>query len=357
MGPRLGKRLPPVSETDLRVLLSYNLSESHIYELFNKFVEVDVNLNGFWTVNELYKLISDSRISIRAPIIDRLFFMGDGRGEGSMSFGDFVVSLTSFCALSREEVLQLLFCVVDEDRNGLIEKDELIHFFSFMPKGDVAGECKPVYPVNNKNALDTYRHGKWTALDFDGMAQLCELFPYISYPAYHVQEMIRKKLLGPAFWEKLDMDRMVIHGRTRKFRRVQLPHSKEKILVTPPGRVTMQEFLEYSRRKTKVQDGKRVADDDGEDAGSGLTSERDRAIAMMPLSNMIRNPRCMYYVPAIANQGKKKKEKDGLKSIEDAGPTPTGVVQVKKAAAEACEYNSETSSEAETENESEYSER
>merc|ERR1712176_1308427 len=35
----------------------------------------------------------------------------------------------------------------------------------------------------------------------------------------------------------------------------------------------------------------------GEQQSSSITKERDELIARCPLLNMIRNPRCMYYVP------------------------------------------------------------
>jgi len=295
MGGGSSAKLPPLADRDLSILLSYNLEESHFKAFWHRFVQIDVNLNGVWTVNEVYKLINEPRFSIRAPILDRIFFMGDSHSEGAMVFQDFLVSFASFCALSKEEVLQLLFMIIDGDRNGTCEKEELLEFFSYVPPG--SGSMQPLFPVNNKNALDKFRGGNWKSLEFDGMAQLCEKFPYIAYPAYHVQEQFRRMLLGETFWQKLDQDRMVRHGMPRKMRRMQLPGSKQRIEVMPPGRCTMPEFLEYSRRKTKIANGKRVVDEQGTQVQSITTKERDEQIARSPLANMIRNPRCMYHVP------------------------------------------------------------
>merc|ERR1712113_1354376 len=140
---------------------------------------------------------------MRAPIIDALFFMADGQSQGCVEFQDLVITLICFCSLTKEEMLQLFFIIVDKDRNGRIEKEELLDFFSTVPEGNSA---QPIFPVNNKNALDRFRGGKWLSLEFDGLAQLCERFPYISYPAYHVQESFRRQLLGSRFWSQLDKD-------------------------------------------------------------------------------------------------------------------------------------------------------
>lgn len=287
-------KLPPVDEQELRIVLSYRMSQRHIVKIWNKFVEVDEDCNGVWTAGELYKLIEESRESMRAPIIDALFFMGDGKNEGSIGFRDFLVTFTSFCALSKEEMVQFLFIIMDADRNGYVEKCELVRFFSYVPAGT---SCDvPIFPINNKNALEKFKDGNWNSLEFDGLAQLCQRFPYIPYPAYHTQELFRRHLLGKAFWDSLDQERNKQHGASKSFR-VVLPGTKKKVEVKLPERVTMQELLEFSRRKTQVQAGKRVASQDNSESDSALTKERDEQIRRCPLLNMIRNPRCMYHVP------------------------------------------------------------
>jgi len=290
-------KVPPTSEKDLRTVLSYNLNELHIRQVYKIFVEVDVDNNGVWSVSEMYNILKEPRLSVRAPIIDTIFRFGNSNSEGSLTFPDFLVTMCSFCALSKEEMLQFLFMIIDEDRNGTVEKEELLKFFSYVPAGvGEEGGGEPVFPVNNKNAVTKFRGGKWDSLQFDGLAQLCERFPYIAYPAFHTQEMYRALILGKAFWQALDYERIKYQTviRTKKVRQ---PFTKKKIEVKLPGRVTMQELLEYSRRKTAVQGGKRVSAQQNQVEESPLAKERDQQIQRSPILNMIRNPKVMYYVP------------------------------------------------------------
>mmetsp|Transcript_17521 Transcript_17521/g.39717 ORF Transcript_17521/g.39717 Transcript_17521/m.39717 type:complete len:384 (+) Transcript_17521:65-1216(+) len=313
MGKVLGKSissLPPITERDLGILLALHVQERHIVKMWKKFREVDVHCNGVWTVAELYQVINEPRLSMRAPIIEQVFFMADAISEGGLGFVDFLVTMVCFCALTKEEVLQLFFMIVDQDRNGYVDKEEFLDFFSYVPVG-CGNNSQPVFPVNNKNALDKFKQGKWEALSFDGLAQLCERFPYISYPAFHVQDLFRDVLLGRSFWERLELKRGKITSSTpAKARMVTLPGSRQKIEVKLPGRVTMQELLEYSRRKTSVHAGRRVMKDvdmDAEQYSSSTTKERDKHISKCPLMCMIRNPRCMYYVPDIPTEALAKK--------------------------------------------------
>merc|ERR1719379_1001302 len=68
----------------------------------------------------------------------------------------------------------------------------------------------------------------------------------------------------------------------------------------------MLELLEYSRRKTAVQHGKRVVKTTKSHAVnqkvSSVTKERDEEISRCPLLTMIRNPHCMYYVPYMPDK-------------------------------------------------------
>lgn len=193
--------------------------------------------------------------------------------------------------------MQLFFMIVDEDRNGRIDKNELNRFFSFVPP-EMSEKAIPMFPVNNKNALDKFRGGRWEYLEFDGLAQLCERFPYISFPVIHVQHLFRSKILGLKFWEKMDDDRMKINMQERIFHVRAQDGSWRPI--ERPGRCTFKEILEYSKRKTTVQNGKRVGKPQKVESmiSSEITKLRDEQIARMPLMNMIRNNRCMYYVPS-----------------------------------------------------------
>mmetsp|Transcript_34551 Transcript_34551/g.78947 ORF Transcript_34551/g.78947 Transcript_34551/m.78947 type:complete len:386 (+) Transcript_34551:90-1247(+) len=288
-------KLPPIEDRDVRLLLSFNMDEKHIRKMWWKFVEMDVEKNGFWTNHEVYQLLGESQLSMRAPIIDWLFFVADSGGMGSLSFQDYLVAFCSFCALGFEEIIQLFFILVDRDRSGYVTKEELVEYFSYVPPG--VRERVPYFPVNNKNALDLFWGGQWKHLEFEGMAQLCERFPYVLFPAFDIQERFRKKLLGKSFWQRLEEDRRKAsmgHGRKRVAR---MPgKANEVVRVERPGRCTMKEILEYSRRKTVTHNGKRIGIGE-EDGPSAVLRERDEHIARLPLMCLIRNPRCGYHVP------------------------------------------------------------
>jgi len=293
-----GSKPPPLDNEDLKTVLAFGIREDHLKQIWHVFREVDKNCTNAWSVQDMYTAVEEPSLSIRSPMIGAIFFMADRCGEGSLDIADFIVSLCSFCALSREEVLQFLFVVLDRDRNGAITKDEITQFFSYVPVGST-GQRTPVFPVNNKNCLDKFRNGKWTRLEFDGLASLCDHFPYVAYPAYHTQEMYRSVLLGKTFWERFDAERMNSSNGTVKRVHVPIPgtNGRETLEVMRPKRCSMQDILDFSRRKTEVNRGRRVAVAATSASKSKLRKERDEQVARSPLLTMIRNPCCMYHVP------------------------------------------------------------
>lgn len=287
--------IPPLAEQDLVTIIAYGLNASSIKSFWGLFCEVDNDKNGFWTNFDLYKSIGEPRDSARAPIIDSLFFMGDSRNQGQWEFKDVLVAISSFCALSKEELLQFFFMILDISRDGSVDREELTRYFDFIPNGSV----KKVFPSNNLDAMNRFRGGAWTELEFDGFAQLGKEYTFIIFPVIHTQEMFRSTFLGQAFWERLDERRAEAQLVSKPFK-ATIPGTTRKAEVRVPGRVTMQELLDFSRRKTAVAAGRRVlAQNSGED-DSSVTKERDSSIACSPILCMIRNSRCMYHVPHAA---------------------------------------------------------
>lgn len=309
MGQRLV--LPPIDERSLVITMAFGVEVSHIRILWQKFVEMDTDCNGFWTLSECYRLIQEPRSTMLAPILDSLFHMADRNNNGSLVFEDFLVSFLCFCALSKEEVLQFMFIVLDTDRSGAISKPELMAFFSYRgPSND-----GPIFPVNNKNALDLFHHGNWRQLYFDEFAQMSDSFPYITNPAFQLQTMFRERLLGAKFWNAWDKARMKVFYQEAESKVVEMTVQTPEgnwLKVHRPGRFTMREVLEYSRRKSMNHKGKKVLrpGSEKEMLEGGVGAERDEQLSRTPLINIIRNPHASYHIPYLKKSEKEKTEEE-----------------------------------------------
>ncbi|KAF4678186.1 hypothetical protein FOL47_003248 [Perkinsus chesapeaki] len=251
MGQRLP--LPPIEHRARQIVSHYHIGAAELEKLWEVFTKIDKDRNGFWTLTECFILVKEQANSTMAPLLHALFYFADRGNDGNLSFDDFLVSFTSFCALSREEVLQFFFIVVDTDRNGYVSKDELMKLFEYRPPGV---DSAPVFPLNNKRALRLFRNGDWDRLHFDDFAELSDSFPNLTFPAFHLQELFRKKLLD--------------------------------------------------------EEGQKTAKE-------SMIQRKDEDMAKNPMLNIIRNPMCSYHVPYVTEEFRRvqaeirKKEKEKAK--------------------------------------------
>lgn len=65
-------------------------------------------------------------------LIDQLFRVLDTRGEQMIDYHDFVVGLAVFISGFPQSKVEMLFKIIDSDKNGLIEYDELKRMFKFV---------------------------------------------------------------------------------------------------------------------------------------------------------------------------------------------------------------------------------
>jgi len=296
MGQKIA--LPKLSRRTLEVVGQYNVRESHLDTLWSTFLRLDTNYNGVWTLHECYELIQEARTSMVGPFIDALFEMACKDNNGQMKFEDYLAFL-SYCALSREEILQFMFLVIDKDRNSKIDKPELKEFF--LKTAPVKGQTVFYFPANNAKCLDLFHNGKWDNLIFEELAQLVEDFPLVGFAVFHLQFLLRNALLGEGFWNKWDEDRlrafyMEAESMSVKQTKVILG---ETITLSKPGRFTFKELMEYSRRKSYSHKGRKVARTEKLSVKGSITDERDEAISRTPLLNLIRNPTNNYHVPYV----------------------------------------------------------
>jgi Ca2+-binding EF-hand superfamily protein len=287
--------LPPMEFRTKEICCQYGMEEIHFKKLWGKFVEMDVEYNGFWTMAEIYRLIREPSTSMVTPIVEHWFHFADRGNDGVMGLDDFLTAGCSLCALSREEILQFLFMIIDKDRTGYITKQELLEFFDFRGPDDDT----PVFPLNNSNALELYRRGDWKEIFFDEFADMCELFPYIPFPCCYFQNMLRSHLLGMTFWRQWDDKRLnafYYEAESRGEKTFKIIDG-EKIRVRMPSRFSMKEILEFTRRKASSAKGE--IQPQQQPSAASMTKERDMEMARMPLLNIIRNPTCKYHVPYV----------------------------------------------------------
>lgn len=111
---------------------------------------------------------------------------------------------------------------------------------------------------------------------------------------------------GQSFWDRWDRTRLRAFYNEAEMRSglEWRTIDGERIPVRTPGRFTMKEVLEFTRRKaaavqSDLQAQEKAAQEAKGSQGPSITQERDMEMARMPLLNIFRNPTCKYHVPFV----------------------------------------------------------
>ena len=302
-----------LSEYSAAVMMQYNLKPKHVDRLTKVFRTYDPSGSdqGQWGMAEFSKLLQIYPDSIVSPSLEALVKLGSSSKDGRLGFEDFLVSVCSFCALTREEILQFIYIVIDSNRSGLLDQEELFAYFSASVRlKRKHNQRQAIYQSNYVVALERFREGKWQSLSFEEFCLMCDLFPHLIFPTVRFQDLLRRSVLGSRFWDEWDHERRTIFKLESESKPVNftginiLTGQIEK--VVKPGRVSMKEIFEFTKRNglnRQALDGKTVHQ---EYEIESYTRERDAVLTRAPLLNLIRNPNSVYHVPLASHLLPKK---------------------------------------------------
>ena len=303
MGNGGSNGMPPrLAEHTALIVAQYNIRQRHLRQLFALFEEMDENKTSKWTIIEYSRLLETYPESLVTPCLEGLVKFGSSSRDGRLSFEDFLVATTSYCGLSKEELLQYVFILIDSDRSGVLSREELENFFSasvFARRKHHSRQA--VYPPNYLGALTEFGKGQWKSLVFEEFCLMCDLFPHLAFPAVHLQMLLRRCILGSMFWKEWDSERLKIFHLEAESKGItfKAPNliTGEIVNVVKPGRITMKEIFEFTKRKglrkPSLQSGFRL----DRLKSSSFTADRDTVLTRAPLLSLVRNPNSVYHVP------------------------------------------------------------
>lgn len=336
--------MPDIDEHTASVVSQYNFQASHVAKLHYKFTEYDEHSQGYWTIREFNTFLQNYPEDLPTPCLEAFIGLASSTRDGRLSFRDFLISSTSYCALSKEELLQFFYIIMDRDRSGILDRDEVFSHFSATVKmeatfGQKGVYKQDIYPPNYLGALNAFRDGKWTGLMFEEFCWLCDLFPHVGFPVALLQEKMRERILGSSFWHSWDEERLKIFHLEAESKSIQFPGvsllTGQPISIIKPGRISMKEVFEFTKRNGL----KRVEFDELDQLwkpigrtndnrpqwsaeSKSYTKARDQILSRAPLLNLIRNPNSVYYVPLDGSRPTESSRAGGFLGALDETKSP-----------------------------------
>jgi Ca2+-binding EF-hand superfamily protein len=104
-----------------KTFAALGMTKAEVYQLYKKFIKVDLDRGGTIDVVELLTVIDVER----TPFTERVFAVFDEDNSGKIDFNEFVLSLWNYCTLSRVTLGMFAFDLYDRDSSGVLEPDDI----------------------------------------------------------------------------------------------------------------------------------------------------------------------------------------------------------------------------------------
>ena len=163
-----------------------------VQRFFNKFNEIDKDSSGEVDLEEFYSYFKINR----SPFGDRVFSMFDQGKSGTMDFREFVVGVWNFCTYQLDTFIEFAFHVYDLDSSGQLEMEELRDLIEEVYGSMMANNVRVQRILD---AIDSDGDGVISSAEF---ADFNRRYPALLFPAFSMQNELRRRCFGEKFWQK-----------------------------------------------------------------------------------------------------------------------------------------------------------
>ncbi|CAM9212227.1 unnamed protein product, partial [Phaeothamnion confervicola] len=168
--------------TDMLELTSEDLGIA--YAFFRKW---DVRRRGCITLKMFFDMLGEKRS-----------IFGDGIFEliGELDFGEWLQAVATYSLFEEREVLKYCFFILDREKNGWIELDEVRMLVRML------GTVDPVDGPrgNTRAALERLQVQGDGRVEFWEFEDINRAFPGLLYPAMHLRAVMMEKVWGDTWW-------------------------------------------------------------------------------------------------------------------------------------------------------------
>ncbi len=171
-----------------------SMDKEMLWPLYKKFDKCDADHSGEINIDEFF----DHFHLEWSRFAERAFMVMEVGGDHKLSFAEFTVGLMNYCTSPHSGLVKFAFDLFDDDHSGQIDFQEVKQLLKM-----VSGKRrKESYYDDIMRKMDKDRDGVVTWEEFrDFEKKMASLLQ----PAFHLQQNLRKKILGEAYWDKFTL--------------------------------------------------------------------------------------------------------------------------------------------------------
>lgn len=173
----------------------FGLKVATVDKFYKIFHLIDNDSSGFIDTGEFCAYIDIEH----TKFIARVFTVMDEDSSGKLDFWEFVAAVYNYCSYDWKALVKYAFMLFDHDGSGILEVSEVEQLVGYVYGSKIDSKVQQIL-----RGIDKDKSGTVSFVEF------CEYnrnFPILLFPAFHVQECIRRKVLGVRYWEKFTSKR------------------------------------------------------------------------------------------------------------------------------------------------------
>lgn len=131
------------------------------------------------------------------PFTEKVFSVMDIDHSGKINFNEYVISTWNYLSCDMDVLTAFAFSLFDIDDSKTLEPDEIQQMVSMVYGGTLTRVA------NVLEKLDALRNEKGL-IERPEFIKFSRRYPLLLFPAFAMQQALRRSIMGEAYWEKIE---------------------------------------------------------------------------------------------------------------------------------------------------------
>jgi Ca2+-binding EF-hand superfamily protein len=168
----------------------FGINRKIVDDFYRVFRKIDITSTGKITLLELLDFLKQEN----TPFFNKAFGLLDSDKSGDLDFFEFVVNIYHYCTYDWQGLVGYCFDLNDTSGDGSLDVQEVEGMIKDLFGKELDSRVKSILRKMDDDGSGTISKSEFT--------RYSRQFPVLMFPAFLVQEAMRKKVFGPGFWQK-----------------------------------------------------------------------------------------------------------------------------------------------------------
>ncbi|KAJ1454062.1 hypothetical protein M885DRAFT_522568 [Pelagophyceae sp. CCMP2097] len=209
--------VPNPDQRTLKAMEQINIGIKELGVFWRHFRKGDKDLTGTVDIDTFYGLFDEQR----SIFGDGIFDINDITRTDTLDFGEYMTAVVMYCLFEPPEILRFCMFIFDRDKNGYMEKEEILLMLRILYKITPPGGFKGNIALALAK-IDWHPDGK---VDWKEFNEIHHDFPSLFHPAFRIQLSMINETMGQRWWDR--KKRQLFDEKVRKAMIEQLSARKE----------------------------------------------------------------------------------------------------------------------------------